>query len=94
MKDIEIKTAQDYLTVLHDDRVHQIINVDLLLKRHSPESVVDFMEQLQEQHHKELRKLLKKDKTDPRINDLVAKRFRIRMAINTIRNSERRDKAA
>jgi hypothetical protein len=33
-----------------------------------------------------LKQLLKGNKTDPRINELVAKNFRIKMAINTIKN--------
>jgi hypothetical protein len=34
-----------------------------------------------------MKKLIKNNKTDPRINEMVAKNFRIRMAINTIKNS-------
>ena len=34
------------------------------------------------------RQLIKKNKTDPKINELVAKNFRIKMAINTIKNTK------
>jgi hypothetical protein len=32
--------------------------------------------------------LIKNNKTDPKINELVAKNFRIKMAINTIKNAK------
>jgi hypothetical protein len=35
---------------------------------------------------RQLSKLIQEDKTNSMINELVAKRFRIKMAINTIRN--------
>jgi hypothetical protein len=34
---------------------------------------------------------VKGNRTDPRINELVAKNFRIKMAINTIRNAEKEE---
>ena len=39
---------------------------------------------------KALSKLIQEDKTNSQINELVAKRFRIKMAINTIRNYGKR----
>ena len=63
------------------------MNVRLLLKRHKPEAVIGFLTLLREDYKKELAKLVKDNRTDPRINDLVAKNFRIKMAINTIKNA-------
>jgi hypothetical protein len=65
-----ISQVQDYLTVVGEDRVYQIVNVELLLRKHPPESVIAF------------------NKTDSKINELVAKNFRIKMAINTIKNAK------
>jgi hypothetical protein len=84
-----IDTVQDYLTVVDESKVYQIVNVQLLLKRHPPEAVIGFLTLLREDYKKELRDLLAENKTDPKINELVAKNFRIRMAINTIRNASR-----
>ena len=84
-----IDTVQDYLTVVDESKVYQIVNVQLLLNRHPPEAVIGFLTLLREDYKKELRDLLAENKTDPKINDLVAKNFRIRMAINTIRNASR-----
>jgi hypothetical protein len=58
------------------------------LKRHRPDAVIGFLNLLRDDYKKELKQLIQKNKTDPRINELVAKNFRIRMAINTIKNSK------
>ena len=83
-----ISNVQDYLTVLSEDRCYQIVNVELLLRRHPPEAVIAFLEQLRSDYKKELSQLIKSDKTDVRIDELVAKNFRIKMAINTIKNAK------
>jgi len=84
-----INEVQEYLTVCGEDRVYQIVNVELLLRRHPPEAVIGFLNLLRDDYKKELKQLIQNNKTDPRINELVAKNFRIRMAINTIKNSEK-----
>ena len=83
-----ISQVQDYLTVVGEDRVYQIVNVELLLRRHPPEAVIAFLDQLRTEYKKELSDLIKNNKTDPKINELVAKNFRIKMAINTIKNAK------
>ena len=83
-----INDVQDYLTVVGEDKVYQIVNVELLLRRHPPEAVIAFLNQLRSEYQKQLGQLIKKNKTDARINDLVAKSFRIKMAINTIKNAK------
>lgn len=84
-----IGQVQDFLTVVGEDRVYQIVNVELLLKRHPPEAVIGFLDLLREDYKKELARLLKGNRTDPKINDLVAKNFRLKMAITTIRNASK-----
>ena len=83
-----INHVQDYLTVVGENKVYQIVNVELLLRRHPPEAVIAFLGQLRSEYQKELGLLIKNNKTDARINELVAKNFRIKMAINTIRNAK------
>jgi len=83
-----INVVQDYLTVCGEDRVYQIVNVEMLLKKHPPEAVIAFLNQLRSEYKKELGKIIKVNKTDPRVNELVAKNFRLKMAINTIRNAK------
>jgi len=50
--------------------------------------VIGFLRLLQNDYKKELSKLIKDSKTSSRINELVAMNFRIKMAINTIKNSK------
>jgi len=89
-----INNVQEYLTVVGEDRVYQIVNIENLLKRHPPEAVICFLRELQKDYKKQLKQVIKKNKTDPKINEIVAKNFRIRMAINTIRNYGKEVKAA
>ena len=84
-----INEVQDYLTICGEGRVYQIVNVEMLLKRHKGEAVIGFLNLLRNDYKKELKQLIQSNKTDPRINELVAKNFRIRMAINTIKNAEK-----
>jgi hypothetical protein len=83
-----INHVQDYLTVVGENKVYQIVNVELLLRRHPPEAVIAFLNQLRSEYQKKLGQLIKNNKTDFRINELVAKNFRIKMAINTIKNAK------
>jgi len=53
------------------------------------EAVIGFLNLLRDDFKKELKLRIQKNKTDPRINELVAKNFRIRMAINTIKNEKK-----
>lgn len=91
-----INNVQEYLTIIRDDgkMVYQIVNVELLLRRHPPEAVISFLSQLQIEYRKKLSKLIKADKTNSKINEIVAKRFRIKMAINTIKNNQKEENAA
>ena len=83
-----ISAVQQYLTVVSSDKCYQIVNVELLLRRHSPEAVIAFLDQLRTEYKRELGRLLRENKTDEKINDLVAKNWRIKMAIITIKNAK------
>ncbi|MCP4294398.1 MAG: hypothetical protein GY786_02195 [Proteobacteria bacterium] len=84
-----INEVQDYLTVVSGENVYQIVkNVELLLRRHSGVAVIAFLDQLRSEYKKELGQLIKTDKTSAQINELVVKNFRLKMAINTLRNAK------
>ena len=91
-----INDVQAFLTIIDTEgnRSFQIVNVELLLRRHKPEAVIVFLKELHKDFGKELAKIIREDKTSSMINDLVAKRFRIKMAINTIRNHSNQLEAA
>ena len=84
-----INHVQEYLTVVGDGKVYQIVNVELLLRRHPPEAVIAFLKELQSDYKKELSKLIITIRSDSKINEIVARSFRIKMAINTIRNYDK-----
>jgi hypothetical protein len=84
-----VNQVQDFLTVVGPDHTYQIANVGLLLWRHSPEQVVGFLNQLRQEYKKELRELLRENKTHPKVNYLVVHIFRIRMAIKTIQKAQK-----
>jgi hypothetical protein len=86
-----INQVRDYLTVITEDRVYQIVNAEMLLKRHPPDAVVGFLGLLRADYKKELKELLKENGTSPRINQLVVLNFRLKMAISTIRNAKREE---
>jgi hypothetical protein len=88
-----INLAQDYLTVMQSngDRVFQIVNIEFLLRRHPPEDVITFLQRLHKDFGKKLKRALMKNKCDPWVNDIVARRFRIKMAINTIKNNLKKE---
>jgi hypothetical protein len=90
-----IGNVQQFLTFIQKegDRVYQIVNVELLLRRHPPEAVISFLQELHKDYGKALSKLIQEDKTNSQINELVAKRFRLKMAINAIRNLKNKEAA-
>jgi len=91
-----INDVQSFLTFVETNgsRTYTIVNVELLLRRHPPEAVITFLQELQKDYGKALSKLIQEDKTNSQINELVAKRFRVKMAINTIRNYGKDKEAA
>jgi|WetSurMetagenome_2_1015567.scaffolds.fasta_scaffold284249_2 hypothetical protein len=86
-----INQVQDFLTVVDAEYIYQIVNVEMLLRRHSGESVAAFLAQLRADYKKELREILKENKTHPKINHLVVLNFRLKMAINTIKNANQEE---
>lgn len=89
-----INEVQEYLTICGEDRVYQIVNVEGLLKKHSGDAVIGFLDLLRKDYKKELSQLIQHNKTDPKVNELVAKNFRLKMAINVIKNSGKEVKDA
>ena len=92
-----INKVQEFLTVITSDgdKIYQIVNIELLLKRHPSSAVISFLQELKKNYSKQLRELLHENVSDARINEVVAKSFRIKMAISTIRNNiKQEDRAA
>ena len=81
----------DFLTIITEDRVYQILPIEVLLRQHPPDDVVGFLNQLRGEFKNELNRLLKDSKTHPKINFLIVQIFRLRMAIKTIQKSQREE---
>jgi hypothetical protein len=86
-----INNVQGFLTMTREDRVYQICDVEFMLRRHPPEAVIGFLRLIQKDFKKELKELIRRDKTHPKVNHLVVLLFRLKMAINTIRNAAQKD---
>ena len=86
-KDI-IYEAQQYLTIEKDDRLKQIINIEDLLNKHSVKKVVGFLKQYLHEKETELKNLIRTDKTEKKVDELIATVFRTHMAIETLQNGK------
>ena len=84
----EIDNIQDFLTIVKEDenKKHQIVNVELMLRRHPPSAVIDFLNGLHKEYARKLQKVIREDKTSQRLNKIISTKFRIKMAINCIKN--------
>ena len=87
----EIKNIQEFLTIVKEDenRKHQIVNVELMLRRHPPGAVINFLDGLHKEYASKLQKIIREDKTSTRLNEIIATKFRIKMAINCIKNIDK-----
>lgn len=89
-----IQEAQDFLTMISDDRVKRIVDIEPLLARHPKEAVLSTLQDLYSEKEKVLKRLIHEDKTSSRINELIVAMFRIHMAMKTIEEDEKEVKAA
>jgi len=87
----QIQDAQDFLTMISENRVRRIIDVETLLERHPKEAVLRFLEDLYRQKGRALNEMIRSDKTSSAINELIAAMFRIHMAMKTIKADERKE---
>jgi hypothetical protein len=87
----EIDNIQDFLTIVKEDenRKHQIVNVELMLRRHPPSAVIDFLNGLHKEYARKLQKVIREDKTSQLLNKIISTKFRIKMAINCIKNAHK-----
>ena len=88
MSKIEIDNIQDFLTVVREkeNKRHQIVCIELLLRRHPPAAVICFLNDLHKDYTRKLKKVIREDKTSWKLDELIAAKFRIKMAINSIKN--------
>jgi hypothetical protein len=88
MSKIEIDNIQSFLTVVreNENKKHQIVCIELLLRRHPPAAVISFLNDLHKDYTRQLKRILRTDKTSFKLDEIIAAKFRVKMAINVIRN--------
>jgi hypothetical protein len=79
-----ITAAQDYLTVINGNYTRRILNLQQLLESHPAEAVIGFLKSLLREKEKLLRKYILRDKSNPKIDELVATMWRIYMCIHVL----------
>ena len=79
-----ITSAQDYLTVINGNYSRRILNLPQLLENHPTEAVIGFLKSLLREKEKLLRKYILRDKSNPKIDELVATMWRIYMCIHVL----------
>lgn len=83
----EIDNIQNFLTVVREnEKKKQILNIELLLRRHSPAAVILFLTDIHKDYSRKLQRIIREDKTSSKLDEIIAAKFRIKMAINSIRN--------
>ena len=79
-----ISDAQEYLTYISENQVRRIVNVESLLKNHTPEDVISCLSDIYREKQRFLKVMIDIDKTSSRINETIVAMFRIHMAIRVL----------
>ena len=79
-----IQEAQEFLTVHYNEGVKKILDIETLLKRHSVWRVKEFLDQMFKERQQVLKDLISTDKTNHKVDETIARMFRLNMAIKTI----------
>ena len=79
-----IQEAQAFLTIYHDDRIRKIVDIGTLLQNHPSWRVKEFLNQMFTEREKILRELISKDKSSHKVDETIARMFRLNMAIKTM----------
>jgi hypothetical protein len=87
----QFEKAQEYLTLVSEDRVKRIVDIRPLLMRHTPRAVIWFLKNLYWEKEVHLRALIREDRTSSLINEVVAIMFRVRMALWIMEEDEREE---
>ena len=86
MNTATIQKAQAFLTVRHEHGDEQVLNIEHIMKDQSVRYAVVHMSDMYRDHEKKLQTLVLADITSPKIDELISRMFRIRMAISTIKD--------
>lgn len=82
------KKAQAYLAVRDEDGEKRIVDIERLLKEHTALEIIEFLCGLYQEEERELQSLADKDTADKEIDRVVARMFRLHMAIAFLKQQE------
>ena len=82
------RQAQAYRVVRHPSGERKIVNIKRLLKGHPLGEIIQFLSGLYKEQEKELQALVEKDKTSHKVDAVVSRMFRLRMAIALLKRPE------
>jgi hypothetical protein len=94
MRPYLIHKAQECLIVRKGHHQRKILDVTSLFAKHDPQQVIDILKRLSEKYKVKLTGLALIDKTNPEIDILLARMFRIFMTIRVIEHELMEDVAA
>jgi hypothetical protein len=94
MRPFLIHKAQECLTVRNGLETRKVIDMDTLFAQHDPEQVIQILKRLSEKYQVKLTGLALIDKSNPEIDVLLARMFRIFMTIRVIEQDLMEDMAA
>ncbi len=84
-----IRKVQAYLTIPNNGSLRRkVIDVEILLKRHGSESVIQFLKGLLKQKEKKLVHLVTKDQSSCEIEFVLGEMFRLHMAIKILEDED------
>jgi hypothetical protein len=79
-----ILEAQGFLTIYHENHMRKIVDVETLLKKHSTWRVKEFLYQMFKERQRFLMDLISTDKSNHKLDETIARMFRLNMAIKII----------
>jgi hypothetical protein len=94
MRPFLIHKAQECLIVREGHHQRKIFNLEPLFAQHDPEQVIQILKRLSEKYQVKLTGLALIDKSNPEIDVLLARMFRIFMTIRVIEEDLMEDMAA
>ena len=86
-----LQEASDYLTVINGDEIHRIVDITPLLRRHSEDRVISFLDDLYKEKQRKLKELIERDKTNSEIDVIIARMFRFNMAIKSLKKGRKKE---
>ena len=94
MTDQQMERAQEYLTMMSENRVKRIVNLEALYRKHPTQAILWLLRHLYLEKESRLKTLISENRMSWQIDQAVAVMFRIQMAMWVIENERKEVEAA